>query len=124
MLRRCLPSRYETVTASTTGVIPVWRKLSPVAGSRPRIARQQVPLATLFLAQAGVGAHRDRLELALQLLPGGVALAGQRAVGQGGADGTPGLRVVRAVVEAALRRQLLHVAERLFECICARLPQL
>src|SRR5690242_9572350 len=80
---------------------------SPMAGARARLPRHLVPPLALLLAQPRVGPDRNRAELALELLPGRVALLRQRAVGERRPDRAPGLDAVGAVVEAARRGDLL-----------------
>src|SRR5919201_1284184 len=70
------------------------------------------PAALPFGMQPLVRPRLDRCELPLQLPPAAQTVKLEDAVVDGGLDRAAGLALVCAVVEAALRRELLDVRER------------
>ena len=111
--RRIGPDRRLDATLEVTHR---WRvRVRAIAGS-------QHPLPFLVTAQPGIRADRDRPQLALQLDPASVALGGELARGERRIHRASWLGRVRAVVEATVRRQRLHVGERLVDA--AAIPQL
>src|SRR5690242_19025269 len=98
-----------------TGECPPSEAPLPPSSPSAGVAGAEVPLSPLFAPEAGVVADVDCVQLALQLQPARVTLARELARLEGCLHGAAGLGVVRAVVEAALRRQLLDVRERLVQ---------
>src|SRR5207247_5003370 len=70
-----------------------------------------VQTCALPISQAMVRACSDRLQLALELAPAAEAVEGERAVVHRTEHGAPWLACVRAVAEAACRRERLDVVE-------------